>query len=81
MKGQNLIDEHSIDYKSLIANELFSEYIQLAHQLKQLNLDDLIEENDENQTDLNITSFFISKQNMFGHLFKQCLKKKNNINI
>ena len=81
MKGQNLIDEHSIDYKSLIANELFSEYIQLAHQLKQLNLDDLIEENDENQTDLNITSFFISKQILSGQLFKKCFQKKDHINI
>ena len=76
-----MIDEHSIDYKSLIANELFSEYIQLAHQLKQLNLDDLIEENDENQTDLNITSFFISKQILSGQLFKKCFQKKDHINI
>lgn len=60
------MDDSSIDYKTLVNNELFkSNYLNLARQLRELQLDQLFL--DENQTQLsndqsdqNILAFFIS---------------------
>ena len=60
LKGANLIDEKSIDYRNLIESEIFqNEYLSLANDLKSVCLDTLIEK-DTNTTNENITSFFIS---------------------
>ena len=60
LKGANLIDEKSIDYRNLIESEIFqNEYLSLANDLKSVCLDTLIEK-DANTTNENITSFFIS---------------------
>ena len=66
LKGENLIDEKSINYSSLVRNELFqSDYLTLANQLKFINLDKLLVENDAQTSDSNILSFFIS-ENMYS---------------
>lgn len=58
LKGLNLIDEKSIDYKSLIENDLFQhDYIRLARELKSLDLDGLLSDNQ----DAKLMAFFISK--------------------
>lgn len=58
LKGLSLLDEKTVDYVALYNNELFQEYLQLAGQLKSINLNKLIES--EEQTRLNTLAFFIS---------------------
>jgi hypothetical protein len=62
LKGENFIDEKTIDYNNLIKSDFFkNDYLKLAEQLKQIDLNKLI----QFENDSNILAFFISKKNAF----------------
>ena len=55
LKGLNLVDEKSIDYKNLIENDIFkNEYLNLARELSFIDLDQLL------GNDSNLMAFFLS---------------------
>jgi hypothetical protein len=59
----NILDEKSIDYGSLVQNDLFkNDYCNLASQLKHVKLSTLINSaSTDDENDLNLLAFFISK--------------------
>lgn len=58
LKGENLVDEKSIDYLSLAKNTLFkNDYINLTRHLRHIDLNQLIKP----KNDHNLLAFFISK--------------------
>jgi hypothetical protein len=60
LKGENIIDEKSVDYSNLIKSNLFKDdYLKLAFQLNKINLENL------KGNDTNLKAFFISKLLIF----------------
>lgn len=60
LKGENFIDEKTIDYNNLIKSDFFkNDYLKLAEQLKQIDLNKLI----QFENDSNILAFFINIYN------------------
>jgi len=62
LKGEYFIDEKTIDYTSLIESDLFkSNYLNLVSELRHVKLDYLLATGSDEEVDINLLCFFISK--------------------
>ncbi len=60
LKGENFMDDSSIDYTSLINSDTFKvDYYKMSNQLKKVDLNQLLD-SDPDKNDANLLAFFIS---------------------
>lgn len=61
LKGENFMDDSSVDYTTLVNSDVYKvDYAKMSDQLKKVDLDQLLDENNETN-DANLLAFFISK--------------------
>jgi len=87
MKGSFFVDEKIIDYRSMSESDMFKkEYFSLCHQLKEIDLDQLLDSSNKSLTDSNLLAFFINIYNALtihsiAHLTKSVKTDKKELNI
>ena len=63
MKGENMMDDNSIDYKALVESDVYkTEYSRLSEQLKHVDLSQLLDK-DDTVNDDHLKAFFINIYN------------------
>jgi hypothetical protein len=74
LKGENFMDDSSIDYTALVKSDAYQvDYFKMSNQLKKVDLNQLLD-TDPDQNDANLLAFFISKANyLMKHL--KCLNQ------
>lgn len=63
LKGENFMDDSSVDYTTLVNSDVYKvDYAKMSDQLKKVDLDQLLDENNE-KNDANLLAFFINIYN------------------